>query len=116
MATYTVTTNADELDNIDGLGTVSIANFGGINDLSLREALALADIDPTTLDTIDFDANVFTGGLASLIRLDTRLSVGAWAGADRGRARAIFCVRRIHGGAPDLGRAVVLFGGAPRGG
>ena len=39
-----------------------------VGDLSLREAIRLASDDPT-LDVIAFDANVFTGGDSSVIRL-----------------------------------------------
>jgi hypothetical protein len=45
MATYTVDTKADTIDPDDGA-------------LSLREALALADADPSTADTIDFAPGV----------------------------------------------------------
>ena len=68
MATFTVTTNIDELDDLDGAGTRSIANFGGINDISLREAIALANDNPD-FDRIEFDADVFSGGPDSRILL-----------------------------------------------
>lgn len=45
MATFTVDTTADTVDAGDGL-------------LSLREALALADADPATADTVVFDGSV----------------------------------------------------------
>ena len=45
MTTYTVMTTSDAVDPLDG-------------SLSLREALALADSDPTTADTIVFDGSV----------------------------------------------------------
>ena len=51
MATYTVTTTADTLDPTDG-------------QLSLREALALADVDAATADTIDFAPEVQGGRIA----------------------------------------------------
>ena len=57
MATYTVTTANDELDDIDTLGTVSIANFGGIGDISLREAIALANANAGA-DTITFASEI----------------------------------------------------------
>ncbi|MEO1249048.1 MAG: right-handed parallel beta-helix repeat-containing protein, partial [Pseudomonadota bacterium] len=62
MATFTVTTLDDELDDFDTLGTISIANFGGLNDISLREAIALAQ-DAAGDDDIDFDAALADGTL-----------------------------------------------------
>src|SRR5262245_52778048 len=56
MAAYIVTTLIDELDAAD----TNPSTFNP-NDLSLREALALANNDPGTLDTITFDQNL-TGG------------------------------------------------------
>ena len=57
MAEYIVTLNNDEAD-----GDVSAA------DLSLREAIQLAENNPG-VDTITFDSSVFTGGEDSVIRL-----------------------------------------------
>ena len=48
MATYTVTTLDDTLDDSDG-------------DLSLREALVLANADDVTADTIEFDQTAMGG-------------------------------------------------------
>src|SRR5829696_1186468 len=56
MANFTVTTLNDELDSTDP--SVLLAAPG---DLSLREALVLANADSSTADTITFAANV-TGG------------------------------------------------------
>ncbi|MEO1151824.1 MAG: hypothetical protein AAFW83_12685, partial [Pseudomonadota bacterium] len=53
MTTFTVTITTDELDDLDGMGTVSLANFGGAGDLSLREAIALANA-MAGVDTITF--------------------------------------------------------------
>ncbi len=61
-AVLVVDTNVDEFDGDFSRG-----------DLSLREAIALANIDPGTADIIRFDATVFTGGPASVIRLDAGL-------------------------------------------
>lgn len=55
MATFTVTTTADVVDANDGV-------------ISLREAVTLANT-AAGADTITFDASVFTGDAASLIRL-----------------------------------------------
>ena len=57
MATFTVTTTSDLVDANDG-------------QLSLREALGLADADPTTADTIDFapavqGGRIVLGGVSS---------------------------------------------------
>ena len=63
--TFEVTTADDELDDLDGLGTVTLENFGGLEDLSLREALALANLVPFTADTITFantPGEAFEGG------------------------------------------------------
>jgi hypothetical protein len=67
-ASLIVTTNLDVVDAFDGL-------------TSLREAVAYANgkanVDSNTPDTITFDATVFTGGAASLIRLTNgELSIG----------------------------------------
>ncbi|GMG85542.1 hypothetical protein LNKW23_47650 [Paralimibaculum aggregatum] len=61
-----VTTADDELD--DASAGANIADMGGAGDLSLREALHLANnaVGPSR---ILFDETVFTGGAASLIRL-----------------------------------------------
>ena len=62
---FEVTTTDDERDDLDGLGTISLENFGGADDLSLREALALANQDTTSVDTITFASSagaVFAGG------------------------------------------------------
>ncbi|MEO1151864.1 MAG: choice-of-anchor Q domain-containing protein, partial [Pseudomonadota bacterium] len=53
MTTFTVTITTDELDDLDGMGTVSLANFGGAGDLSLREAISLANA-MAGVDTITF--------------------------------------------------------------
>lgn len=53
MATFTVTLVSDELDDLNGTGEISLANFGGPGDLSLREAIALAN-DQAGVDTITF--------------------------------------------------------------
>ena len=53
MTIYTVTTTNDELDDLDGSGSVSVENFGGAGDISLREAIALANAD-SDADTIRF--------------------------------------------------------------
>ncbi|MEZ5923843.1 MAG: calcium-binding protein [Hyphomicrobiaceae bacterium] len=66
-ATFVVTTANDELDFSGPNAT--IASMGGANDLSLREAIFLANQLTETPDTIEFDPSVFIGGTASLIRL-----------------------------------------------
>ena len=52
MADFVVTTSADEADN-----GATVASPGGTG-LSLREAIALANADPSTIDTITFDASL----------------------------------------------------------
>src|SRR5207244_1605880 len=54
---YVVTTLEDQLDSLDPNAT--LADFG--SDLSLREALVLANQDPLSADTITF-ASSLTGG------------------------------------------------------
>jgi FG-GAP-like repeat len=56
---FVVTTLDDELDSTAPNATVE--SMGGIDDLSLREALALANQDPTTADTITFDQDLIGG-------------------------------------------------------
>ena len=63
MASYIVTTLNDELDS-NGAGA-TIADMGGINDLSLREALFLANQNAATADTITFNV-AFAGGTLRL--------------------------------------------------
>ena len=58
-ASFVVTTLEDELDSLDPNAT--LADFGGADDLSLREALALAEQDPTSFDTITFDDDLIGG-------------------------------------------------------
>lgn len=65
---FTVTTADDELDATNP--DAGLADFGGANDLSLREAMALANHNPETADVILFDPAVFTGGASNVIRLD----------------------------------------------
>ncbi|HZR62795.1 MAG TPA: right-handed parallel beta-helix repeat-containing protein [Xanthobacteraceae bacterium] len=60
---FVVTTLNDELDSTNANAT--IADMGGPNDLSLREALFLANEDPTTADTITF-ANDLSAGTIDL--------------------------------------------------
>ncbi len=64
---FTVTTANDELD-ATGSG-LTLADMGGADDLSLREAIALADQVPEIADTITFDASLFDGEPADVIRL-----------------------------------------------
>jgi len=61
-----VNTANDELDDI------TAANFD-FSDLSLREALALADLNANTRDTIQFDGEVFDGEVEDIIRLEEEL-------------------------------------------
>ncbi|MEA2887182.1 MAG: large repetitive protein [Bradyrhizobium sp.] len=56
---FVVTTLTDELDSINPHAT--LADFGGPTDLSLREALVLAQQDPTSPDTITFAASLVGG-------------------------------------------------------
>jgi predicted outer membrane repeat protein len=56
---FVVTTLDDELESTDPNATVE--SMGGIDDLSLREALFLANQDPTTDDTITFDEDLIGG-------------------------------------------------------
>jgi hypothetical protein len=58
---FVVTTLHDELDSNDPHATLS--DFGGAGDLSLREALVLAQQDPTSVDTITFDPSLAGGTL-----------------------------------------------------
>ncbi|GAB5439262.1 hypothetical protein [Falsiruegeria mediterranea] len=69
-ATIVVTTTADELDST--LANASVADFGELGDISLREANALSKAG----DTIQFDGTDFTGGATSLIRLFCELEIG----------------------------------------
>ncbi len=69
MATFIVTTADDELDSF---GTPSIAAFGGANDISLREAIALANAT-SGIDEITFDPTVFEGGPGDVIFLSPDL-------------------------------------------
>jgi len=66
MAVFTVTTNLDEA--FDGTETTLTPDGAG---LSLREAIGLAGDG----DLIVFDETVFTGGLASVIRLVDTLEI-----------------------------------------
>jgi large repetitive protein len=61
---FVVTTLADELDSTNPHAT--LANFGGPTDLSLREALVLAQQDPTSPDTITFAASLVGGSHANV--------------------------------------------------
>ncbi|MEM6383942.1 MAG: calcium-binding protein [Pseudomonadota bacterium] len=54
-----VTTLDDELDSVSPDATVD--TMGGASDLSLREAVFLANLNDTTLDTIAFDAGLAGG-------------------------------------------------------
>ena len=47
--------------SIPTIPNATLADYGGVDDLSLREALTLANQDPTTADTITFD-DALTGG------------------------------------------------------
>jgi hypothetical protein len=58
---FVVTTLTDELDSNDPHAT--LADFGGAGDLSLREALFLANEDPLTVDSITFDPSLAGGTL-----------------------------------------------------
>ncbi len=64
MTNFTVTTLNDELDDILENGEVSFLNFGGSGDISLREAIALASVNPGA-DTISF-ASGFIGQTITL--------------------------------------------------
>lgn len=66
-----VTTSDDELDALHPDATLE--DFGGLADLSLREALVLANFTTEIVDTVTFDPAIFTGGSASTIRLDETL-------------------------------------------
>ena len=68
MATYTVDTIADTVDAGDGV-------------LSLREALALADVDPATADTIGF-AGAVQGG--TIVLAGSQLTVNSDVNIDGG--------------------------------
>lgn len=65
--TFTVTTANDELDSTK-IGA-TLADMGGASDLSLREAVFLANQDGGSADIITFSSSVFTGGAANLVRL-----------------------------------------------
>ncbi len=85
MATYTVTATSDAVDPSDGL-------------LSLREALALADSDPTTADTIVFDASVQGGtimlaGSELTVASDVAIDGGLGVTIDAQQASRILSVR-----------------------
>ncbi len=69
MADFIVTTNSDTGDDntVSGDLAAETADGGG---LSLREAILLASAD-AAVDTIMFDASVFTGGANRLIRLSS---------------------------------------------
>jgi hypothetical protein len=68
MVTYTVTTTSDVVDPSDG-------------ELSLREALALADSDPTTADTILF-SDAVQGG--TIVLAGSQLTVASDVTIDGG--------------------------------
>ena len=73
MATFTVDTTADTVDAKDGV-------------LSLREALALADVDPATGDKIDFDSSVQG---QSIVLAGSQLTVNSDVTIDGGAGVAI---------------------------
>jgi hypothetical protein len=56
---FVVTTLEDELGSLDPNAT--LADFGGLADLSLREALVLAQQDPLSADTITFTSSLIGG-------------------------------------------------------
>ena len=56
---FEVTTLEDELDSADPNAT--LIDFGGLTDLSLREALVLAQQDKASYDTITFAASLIGG-------------------------------------------------------
>jgi hypothetical protein len=56
---FVVTTLDDEIDSIAPNATIT--DMGGLTDLSLREALFLAQQDPTSVDDITFDAGLIGG-------------------------------------------------------
>ena len=61
---FVVTTLTDELDFNDSHAT--LADFGGAGDLSLREALVLAQQDPLSASTITFAASLIGGSNANV--------------------------------------------------
>jgi hypothetical protein len=71
---FVVTTLHDELDSTNPSAT--LADMGGANDLSLREALFLASEDPTVADTITFDPSLAGGTIhLTLGQLETTSDV-----------------------------------------
>lgn len=64
---FVVTTMNDELD-FNG-SDATIESMGGLADLSLREAVFLANLAGGTADTITFDETVFTDANTNIIRL-----------------------------------------------
>ena len=65
--TFVVTTLADELDSVASDTTIDL--MGGLADLSLREALFLANQNSASTDTITFDTTLFNGEPGDLILL-----------------------------------------------
>jgi uncharacterized protein YciI len=117
-----VTTLDDELDSTDSSATID--DFGGVDDLSLREALVLASQDLTTADTITFDvcgcSNTITlNGTELVISSDVTIS-GDMDGDGRadividadGNSR----VFHITGGRVGLDAMVITGGNALMGG
>ena len=79
MADYLVTTLNDELDSSSPTATVE--QFGGANDLSLREALALANANPD-LNTITFAASL-SGGTLFLTQGELTITFNLTINGDR---------------------------------
>ena len=88
MATYTVDTTADTVDAGDGV-------------LSLREALALADADRATADTIEFAAAVQG---QTIVLAGSQLTVNSDVTIDGGSRRHHRC-RPDEPGAAGAGRS-----------
>jgi parallel beta-helix repeat protein len=80
MADFVVTTLTDELDSSSPTATQD--DFGGANDLSLREALALANANPD-LNTITFAASL-SGGTLFLTQGELTITSSLTIDADRG--------------------------------
>ncbi len=106
MATFIVTTADDELDSF---GTPSIAAFGGANDISLREAIALANAT-VEVDTITFDPTVFDGGVEDTIVL----SINDQGGLGSGNSLDIDTSMTIDGDLDDDGMPDVTVAGDPQ--
>lgn len=105
MATYTVTTTSDVVDSADG-------------QLSLREALALADVEAATADTIEFAPDVQGGrivlaGSQLTVNSDVTIDGGAAVTIDANQQSRVLLVQGF-GTAVDL-RHLTVSGGRTSG-